>query len=274
MEIHYRSTWPFDFVDISARDAARMIATAMLDLAVAEGEPWAIVTGLVGVKHSPLWDSFELLTFEEVKAKLENDGEVLPKFPMPLDSWKDFRRNSRAYYSPELDLWPIYSADAWEPLQGIKAALQWHKVLYEAVCNGKIIARSDKSKIALKPESFNPMLFSSDDGDWTLTKAEVQRFAAGIGLEFVERREAPGDALPQAPGLILWPWGNHDTKLLRDMAAAADAYWKNYDPAETDTAPTNEQVETFLVARGVSKSMAEKMATILRADGLPTGPRK
>ncbi len=71
-----------------------------------------------------------------------------------------------------------------------------------------------------------------------------------------------------------WPWGTHDTKLLRDMAAAAHALWKNYDPAEPDTAPTNDQVETFLVARGVSKSMAEKMATILRADGLPTGPRK
>ncbi|SCC95430.1 hypothetical protein THIX_90199 [Thiomonas sp. X19] len=66
----------------------------------------------------------------------------------------------------------------------------------------------------------------------------------------------------------------HTTKLLQHLAAAADACWKNYDPAEADTAPTNEQVEAFLVARGVSKSMAEKMATILRADGLPTGPRK
>ncbi len=71
-----------------------------------------------------------------------------------------------------------------------------------------------------------------------------------------------------------WPWGTHDTKLLRDMAAAADALWKNYDPAQPDTAPTNDQVETFLMKRGVGKTMAEKMATILRADGLPPGPRK
>jgi hypothetical protein len=58
------------------------------------------------------------------------------------------------------------------------------------------------------------------------------------------------------------------------MAAAAHALWKNYDPAEPDTAPTNDQVETFLMKRGVRKTMAEKMATILRADGLPPGPRK
>ena len=71
-----------------------------------------------------------------------------------------------------------------------------------------------------------------------------------------------------------WPWGKRDTKLLRDMAAAADALWKNYDPAEADTAPTNEQVEAFLTNRGVAKRTAEVIATILRADGLPTGPRR
>lgn len=70
-----------------------------------------------------------------------------------------------------------------------------------------------------------------------------------------------------------WPWGNHETKLLKDFAAAADRFWKNYDPTDATTAPKNKDVQTWLKGRGVSDRMAEIMATILRADGLPKGPR-
>ncbi|MBN2691850.1 MAG: hypothetical protein JXR43_08350 [Burkholderiaceae bacterium] len=66
----------------------------------------------------------------------------------------------------------------------------------------------------------------------------------------------------------------HSTTLLRHMFAAIEQLWTLYDPAEADTAPTNEQVEAFLTNRGVPKRTAEVMATILRADGLRTGPRK
>ncbi len=71
-----------------------------------------------------------------------------------------------------------------------------------------------------------------------------------------------------------WPWGNYETELLRKLAAAADALWKNYDPEQKDTAPTNQQVSDWLQKQGVQKRTAEAMATILRADGLPTGRRK
>jgi hypothetical protein len=71
-----------------------------------------------------------------------------------------------------------------------------------------------------------------------------------------------------------WPWGRHETHLLRKLAGAAQRFWSNYDPADASTAPTNQQVTDWLKGEGVSERTAEIMATILRADGLPTGPRK
>lgn len=71
-----------------------------------------------------------------------------------------------------------------------------------------------------------------------------------------------------------WPWGDYETELLRKLATAADRFWKLYDPADNTTAPTNQQVVEWLKQQGVADRTAEVMATILRADGLPTGPRK
>lgn len=93
-------------------------------------------------------------------------------------------------------------------------------------------------------------------------------------LQFIESRRNPKRESAAPPAPTSWPWGNYDTKLLRDLAAAADKFWKNYDPADPSTAPTNEQVVSWLIGRGVAKRSAEIMATILRADDLPTGPRK
>jgi len=71
-----------------------------------------------------------------------------------------------------------------------------------------------------------------------------------------------------------WPWGNHETQLLQKLAAAADKFWRLYDPADATTAPTNKQVTDWLKTKGVGQRNAEIMATILRADGLPFGRRK
>lgn len=71
-----------------------------------------------------------------------------------------------------------------------------------------------------------------------------------------------------------WPWGRHETTLLRKLAAAADRFWKNYDPSDPTTAPTNQEVIDWLKDEGVAVRTAEIIATILRADNLPTGPRK
>ncbi|MFC7462618.1 hypothetical protein [Hydrogenophaga defluvii] len=71
-----------------------------------------------------------------------------------------------------------------------------------------------------------------------------------------------------------WPWGAHHTEQLGHLEAAAQRFWKNYDPSEPDTAPINEMVADWLVKeRGVSKDKARAIASILRADGLPAGRR-
>ena len=71
-----------------------------------------------------------------------------------------------------------------------------------------------------------------------------------------------------------WPWGDHETDLLRHLAEAGRQWWSTYDAGQPSTAPTNEQVTQWLKKRRVPSRTAEVMATILRANGLPRGPRK
>ena len=73
-----------------------------------------------------------------------------------------------------------------------------------------------------------------------------------------------------------WPWGNHHTILLGHLDAAARRYWgSKYEPSDTSTANTNATVSGWLqTERNVSQTMADSIATMLRPDGLPTGPRK
>jgi hypothetical protein len=76
-----------------------------------------------------------------------------------------------------------------------------------------------------------------------------------------------------APGSHQWPWGSYQTKELDMLARAADRFWKNYDPSDSSTAPKSAAVIAWLVENGVSKRKAEAIASLLRADDLPTGPR-
>ena len=84
--------------------------------------------------------------------------------------------------------------------------------------------------------------------------------------------EAKADGGPRSE--THWPWGRHHTELLGHLEAAARKWWVNYDPESPDTAPTNEIVSAWLVEeRRVSKDKAKAIASILRVDGLRTGPR-
>lgn len=100
----------------------------------------------------------------------------------------------------------------------------------------------------------------------------AQDFPAGTAV--VIRTAALRELESDSGVTALWPWGEHSTRLLNNLADAARTFWQLYDPADPSTAPTNEQVVDFLRKRGVALRTAEVMATILRADGLPTGPRK
>ena len=77
------------------------------------------------------------------------------------------------------------------------------------------------------------------------------------------------------PSDTKWPWGDHHTELLGHLEAAAKRYWVNFDPADNNTATTNTVISEWLQKeRKVSRSMADSIATMLRPNGLPTGPRK
>jgi hypothetical protein len=72
-----------------------------------------------------------------------------------------------------------------------------------------------------------------------------------------------------------WPWGDHHTETLGHLEAAAKRFWTLYDRDDIGTAPTNETVATWLHSeRGISKEKARAIASMLRPDGLPTGPRR
>lgn len=96
----------------------------------------------------------------------------------------------------------------------------------------------------------------------------VNRIYSHLGIS-----PAP-DGASETSAASYWPWGSHHTENLAHLEAAAKRFWTLYDPDDSTTAPTNEVVAEWLQAeRGVSKDKAKAIASILRADGLPTGRR-
>jgi hypothetical protein len=66
-----------------------------------------------------------------------------------------------------------------------------------------------------------------------------------------------------------------NTKLLGELAAAAEKFWKTYDPGDPRRAPAKEVVADWIAARGVaSDRVAKFIAQLLRADSVPPGPLK
>ncbi len=86
-------------------------------------------------------------------------------------------------------------------------------------------------------------------------------------------RETPPEEKSAVQGK--WPWGDHETELLRKLAKAAERYWVRYDPTDATTAPRNDDIVEWLMnEEKVSERSAKAIATVLRADGLATGPRR
>lgn len=79
---------------------------------------------------------------------------------------------------------------------------------------------------------------------------------------------------PKAVAGLCWPWGTHHTAALGHLAAAAKEFWTTYDSDKIGTAPLNKDVSDWLQKEhGVTKSMADSIASMLRGDGIRTGPR-
>jgi hypothetical protein len=106
------------------------------------------------------------------------------------------------------------------------------------------------------------------------SRNEIARWLIAIGRKSVYPFEQKRpDVITSTAGR--WPWGNHHTELLGHLEAAARKWWSFYEPSDSTTAPRNSDVSEWLqTERKVSRTMADSIASMLRPDGLPTGPRK
>lgn len=105
---------------------------------------------------------------------------------------------------------------------------------------------------------------------WQATSKEWQEAHGRVMARIAELEQQVVTARAAPPH---WPWGSYETTRLGRLAAAVEKFWTNYDSAESDTAPTNEQVAEWLKQQGESPRIAEAIATILRADNLKPGRR-
>ena len=134
--------------------------------------------------------------------------------------------------------------------------------------SGPVVIQSRDVFVELEYDP-SPAAYTISFDDLVIPNDELRRFEQNHGIG-QPRQGMPSSAEDHGP----WPWGRHETELLRHLAAAAKHLWVLYDPDDPSTAPTNEQVSNFLVDRGVPKSMSDKMATILRPETLRSGRRK
>lgn len=134
--------------------------------------------------------------------------------------------------------------------------------------------RIEALRSAIRTKSIKPVAgIPGKDGlfDENTTRIKTDDFVdwcAAKGLP----HNIPHRTVPQPTAK--WPWGDYETDLLKKLAVAAEEWWSDYDPKNSKQAPTNDAVSDWLKGQGVSDRVAEVMAQILRADGLPTGPRK
>ena len=124
-------------------------------------------------------------------------------------------------------------------------------------------------------QRYLPGSYETDDEGLCFSPDERRR---KMGQLVIKRSEldafkvAHGDDLRSRPPH--WPWGDYETELLRQLAAACKEFWSDFDASNAESAPKSEAVKGWLVQRGVGSRVAEVIAQILRADGLRAGPRK
>ena len=198
-----------------------------------------------------------------------------------------------ASYPAEQEPWALRKPN-WDAWKSVKQARLWQAVALTCDLDPGNFQLFDKPQLAKPfketPRQFDDLLMMakgsiganavlklvsrSDEG---LDESEVKLSNFATWLKSIQYKiPAPFPWLPEPITFsnMDWPWGRHETELLRKLAAAAHRYWSNYDPSDPTTAPTNQQIIDWLKGQGVSERTAEIMATILRADRLPTGPRK
>jgi hypothetical protein len=101
-----------------------------------------------------------------------------------------------------------------------------------------------------------------------IARAERDRF------EQEYRISAAAGKMPSQSEMLASTLRSRQTKRVQWLLKANEKFWRLYDPSDPSTAPTNEQVVAYLKEQGASQRLAQAMATILRAEDLPPGPRK
>ena len=124
------------------------------------------------------------------------------------------------------------------------------------------------------PSEFFGNDFKSEFENQEFSRSTILSWLETTGMKAVYRFDR-GQVGDQPNPKSRWPWGAHHTANLEHLEAAARRFWVGYDPSDATTANTNTTVIEWLqTERKVSGKMAEAIATMLRPDGLPTGPRK
>lgn len=115
---------------------------------------------------------------------------------------------------------------------------------------------------------------------WSVRLSDYAQWAQELGMPLPpEFPRAPTSKTSRDEAPVKWPWGTHDTLMLGHLVAAGNHFWKpvseggNYDPERPTTAKSNKEVAAWLFKRTNSDNISKAMATILRADNLPPGPR-
>lgn len=127
------------------------------------------------------------------------------------------------------------------------------------------INRTSRKRFELSPHGYKRRAWS-----------QAPLFASGSKARELAVRPCWKRWLQKSPEATVgaWPWGSHHTAALGHLEVAARRFWVNHDPADFSTAPKNTEVSDWLQReRNVTANMANAIASILRMDGLPTGPR-
>lgn len=187
----------------------------------------------------------------------------------PTPTWDDWNRKTKCRLWEAVALACDVDPVIFQPY-GLTAEAAQDSVLTPVASNVRYLL--DLAKIAVG----SGMLKVSPSKDAGLMQREVELadFTAWLRMLGHETPiDFPWTARELVSGTFQWPWGNYQTKSLQFLALAADKFWKNYDPSDHSTAPKNDTVIAWLEKQGVARRKAEVMASLLRADDLPTGPR-
>lgn len=118
---------------------------------------------------------------------------------------------------------------------------------------------------------------------WTVAVGDFVEWARSVGLELspVIDLAASRHVAPQHSSVGgRWPWGNHETELLRFLEKAAVKFWVNFDPDDPTTKVNSDVVEAWLKSQKLSDGrefpvrVAEVIAQMLRPRELKVGRQR